>query len=237
MSVDTATVRHIAGLARIAMSDGEIEALVPELNAIIGWVELLRSDRLVGDKRAQALVIVERNARVQVRLIEDILEASRIVSGKLRLEVATVPAVDLVLGAVEGLRPLAEAAKIALDAKAGPMFEMRGDGVRLGQVVTNLVGNSLRYTPPGGHVDVALARDGDHAVLTVTDDGVGIEPALLPHVFERFRQGERKRSAGSRGLGLGLFIVRHIVELHGGTVSATSPGRGQGSTFTVRLPL
>jgi signal transduction histidine kinase len=207
------------------------------LNVIIGWIDLLRSDRLAPDKRGQALEIVERNARVQIRLIEDILEASRIVSGKLRLELATVPAVDLVLGAVESLRPQADAARISLTAMAGAAFSLRADGVRLGQVVHNLVGNALRYTPPGGHVAITLARDGDLAVLTVADDGGGIEPAFLPHVFERFRQGERKRSAGTRGLGLGLFIVRHIVELHGGTVAAASAGRGLGALFTVRLPL
>jgi signal transduction histidine kinase len=207
------------------------------LTVSIGWLDLLRGERLTHAKRTQAFEIVDRNLRTQIRLIEDILEASRIVSGKMRLELASVPAVDLVVGAVEGMRPLAEAARIALDVTAGPAFALRGDGVRLGQVIHNLVGNSIRYTPPGGHVAVTLGRDGDTAVLDVVDDGGGIDPAFLPYVFDRFRQGERKRSGGSRGLGVGLFIVRHIVELHGGTVAATSEGRGKGSRFTVRLPL
>lgn len=207
------------------------------LTVTVGWIDLLRGERLTHDKRAQAFEIVERNLRTQIRLIEDILEASRIVSGKMRLELASVPAVDLVLGAIEEMRPQAEAAGIALDATAGPAFTLRGDGVRLGQVVHNLLGNALRYTPPGGRVEVSLTREGDTAVLAIADDGGGIDPAFLPHVFERFRQGERKRAAGSKGLGVGLFIVRHIVELHGGTVTAASEGRGRGARFVVRLPL
>jgi signal transduction histidine kinase len=207
------------------------------LTVSLGWVDLLRGERLTHPKRTQAFEILDRNLRTQIRLIEDILEASRIVSGKMRLELASVPAVDLVVGTVEGMRPLAEAARITLDVTAGAAFTLRGDGVRLGQVIHNLVGNSIRYTPPGGHVSVNIARDGETAVLDVADDGSGIDKAFLPYVFDRFRQGERKRSGGSRGLGVGLFIVRHIVELHGGTVTVASEGRGRGSRFTVRLPL
>jgi signal transduction histidine kinase len=234
--------RRVAEAAATAqLYDGFLATLSHELrtplNVIVGWIDLLKGERLTFEKRAQALEIVERNARMQIRLIEDILEASRIVSGKMRLEMSSLPAVDVVMGAVEGMRPQAEAARITLDAVAGPSFTLRGDAIRLGQVVHNLVGNALRYTPPGGRVEVALAREGDAAVLTVSDDGSGIDPAFLPHVFDRFRQGDRKRTHGSRGLGLGLFIVRHIVELHGGTVTATSDGRGRGSRFTVRLPL
>jgi signal transduction histidine kinase len=235
--------RRLAEAATTAqLYDGFLATLSHELrtplNVVVGWLEMLRDGtRLVGDKRAQALEIIDRNARVQIRLIEDILEASRIISGKMRLEVATVPAVDLVVGVVEGMRPLAEASRITLGIEACPAFTLRGDGVRLGQVVTNLVGNALRFTPPGGTIAVSLARAVDHAALSVTDSGIGIDPSFLPHVFERFRQGERKRSGGTRGLGLGLFIVRHIVEMHGGTVTAASEGRGKGATFTVRLPI
>lgn len=234
--------RLVEAAATGHLYDGFLATLSHELrtplNVIVGWLELMRSaGRLTGEKRTQALEIIERNTRVQIRLIEDILEASRIISGKMRLELATVPANDLVVGAVEGMRPQAEAARITLTVETGAAFTLRGDGVRLGQVVTNLVGNALRFTPPGGTIAVSLAREDDHAFLTVADNGAGIDPSFLPHVFERFRQGERKRSGGTRGLGLGLFIVRHIVELHGGAVTAASEGRGKGATFTVRLPL
>jgi signal transduction histidine kinase len=207
------------------------------LSVIIGWIDLLRGDRLAPEDRVRALEIVERNARIQARLIEDLVEASRVASGRMRLEVGTVPAVDLVLGVVEQVRPQADAAKITLAATTDPPFDVRGDGVRLGQVVTNIIGNALRYTPAGGRVDVALASDGETATLVVADDGSGIEADLLPHVFDRFRQGVRIRSGGTRGLGLGLYIVRHIVTLHGGTITAESAGKGQGSRFTVRLPV
>jgi len=207
------------------------------LSVIIGWIDLLRGDRLAPEERGRALEIVERNARIQARLIEDLVEASRVAAGRMRLEIGTVPAVDLVLGVVESLRPQAATSKIALVATTDPPFELRGDGLRLGQVVTNVIGNSLRYTSAGGRIDVSLTRDRDHATLAVTDNGAGIERDLLPLVFDRFRQGTRVRSGGSRGLGLGLYIVRHIVTLHGGTITADSAGRDLGSTFTVQLPL
>jgi signal transduction histidine kinase len=226
-----ATMHYDAFLATLS------HELRTPLTVSVGWIELLRGERLTHDKRHQAFEIVDRNLRMQIRLIEDILEASRIVSGKMRLELASVPAVDLVLGAVEGMRPQADAARVTLDASCGPAFSLRGDVVRLGQVVHNLVGNALRHTPPGGRIEVTLARDGDAAVLQVSDDGGGIDPAFLPHVFERFRQGERRRGGGNKGLGLGLFIVRHIVELHGGSVAAHSDGKGRGARFSVRLPL
>lgn len=207
------------------------------LSVIIGWIDLVRGDRLAAEERDRALEIVERNARIQARLIEDLVEASRVASGRMRLEVGTVPAVDLVLGVVEQVRPQAAAARLTLVAATDPPFDLRGDGLRLGQVVTNIIGNALRYTPPEGRIEVQLTRDRDDAVLTVTDTGAGIDAALLPHVFERFRQGLRVRSGGTRGLGLGLYIVRHIVELHGGTITAASAGKDRGTTITVRLPL
>lgn len=207
------------------------------LSVIIGWIDLLRGDRLAESERGRALEIVERNARIQARLIEDLVEASRVASGRMRLEVGTVPAVDLVLGVVESVRPQADAAKLALAARTDPPFDLRGDGFRLGQVVTNIIGNALRYTPAGGRIDVTVTTDADHAILVVADTGAGIEAELLPFVFDRFRQGARVRSGGTRGLGLGLYIVRHIVTLHGGTITAESKGKAQGSRITVRLPL
>jgi signal transduction histidine kinase len=207
------------------------------LGVIVGWVGLLQREGLPLDKRRQAVDVIARNTHLQTRLVEDILEVARIVAGTLRLELGTVPATDLVLGAVEAVRPQAEAMRLELAVEAGPAFELRADGTRLAQVVHNLIGNALRFTPPGGRIDVGIRRDGETAVLTVADTGIGIDPALLPHVFERFRQGERRRQGGSRGLGLGLFIVRHLVHLHGGAVTATSAGAGQGTCVTVRLPL
>jgi signal transduction histidine kinase len=141
----------------------------------------------------------------------------------------------VVADCLEALRPQAEAAGIALVAHLAPA-RVRGDAVRLAQVVHNLVGNALRYTSPKGRIEVSLEGDAHTVALRVTDDGAGISPDFLPHVFERFRQGERRRASGTKGLGLGLFIVKHIAQLHGGTVTAASDGPGRGATFTLRLP-
>lgn len=240
-AVADAVERLVANAGDARIHDEFLATLSHELrgplSVIIGWIDLLRGDRLAPDDRVRALEIVERNAKIQARLIEDLVEASRVAAGRMRLEVGTVPAVDLVLGVVEQVRPQADAAKIALAATTDPPFDLRGDGLRLGQVVTNIIGNSLRYTPAGGRIDVALTCDADTATLVVADTGAGIDAELLPYVFDRFRQGARVRSGGTRGLGLGLYIVRHIVTLHGGTITAASPGKGQGSRFTVVLPL
>jgi signal transduction histidine kinase len=234
-------LERLVTVARSSVGDEFLAMLSHELRGplavIIGWIDLLRGDRLALEERDRALEIVDRNARIQARLIEDLVEASRVASGRMRLEVGTVPAVDLVLGVVEALKPAAAAANLTLAATTDPPFELRGDGLRLGQVVTNIVGNALRYTPAGGQVDVSLRHDRDHAILTVTDTGAGIDQALLPFVFDRFRQGTRVRSGGTRGLGLGLYIVRHIVALHEGEITAESTGKDQGSRFTVTLPL
>jgi signal transduction histidine kinase len=205
------------------------------LNVISGWINLLRDERLPPDRRVQALDVVARNARVQTRLIEDILDASRIVAGKMRVEPRAVQLDVVVADCLEALRPQADAAGVALHAQLAPA-RVRGDAVRLAQVVHNLVGNALRYTSPRGRIDVTLEGDAHTVTLRVTDDGAGISPDFLPHVFERFRQGERRRAAGTKGLGLGLFIVRHIAQLHGGTITAASDGPGRGATFTLRLP-
>ena len=207
------------------------------LGVIIGWIDILRSDRLSAAERVRALEIVDRNARLQARLIEDLVEASRVAGDRVRLELGHVPAVDLVLGIVEALRPLAAQQEIELVATTDPPFTLRGDGLRLGQVVHNIVGNALRYTPAGGRVEVSLTRDAERVTLVVADTGQGIEPALLPRVFDRFRQGTRVKVGGTRGLGLGLYIARHLVGLHGGTIAAASAGKDQGARFTITLPL
>jgi signal transduction histidine kinase/CheY-like chemotaxis protein len=208
------------------------------LSPILAWARLLRAGTLGPEKAQRAYETIERSARSQAQLIEDLLDVSRIVSGKLRLDVRPIELAPPVEAAVETARPAGEAKQVrlqvTLDPRAGPVA---GDPERLQQVVWNLVSNAVKFTPRGGRVQVHLARVNSHVELTVRDTGCGIEAALLPHVFDRFRQGAPKSGAGERGLGLGLAIVRHIVELHGGTVSAHSPGPGRGAVFQVCLPL
>jgi CheY-like chemotaxis protein/nitrogen-specific signal transduction histidine kinase len=207
------------------------------LNATFGWVRMLRSGRLDADASARALEVIERNVNQQARLISDLLDASRIVFGRLELSLQSVDLSSLVAGVVESVRPAAEARSITLkselDPRAGPVT---GDPDRLRQVVENILGNALKFTPAGGAVAVQLLREGG-ARLVVSDTGRGIEADLLPHIFERFRQSDSTSTRSHAGLGLGLAIVRHLVELHGGEVSAESAGPGQGATFTVVLPI
>ena len=181
---------------------------------------------------------IDRNAVLQARLIEDLLDASRIVSGRFRLVIERVDLAGIIEPAIETARAAAENKAIALipalDPAAGPVL---GDATRLQQVVWNLLSNAVRFTPAGGRVTVRLRRMGSEAELTVTDTGRGMAPGLLPRVFDRFRQGESGTMRSHGGLGLGLSIARQIVELHGGTIRADSPGEGRGATFTVCLPL
>jgi PAS domain S-box-containing protein len=208
------------------------------MNAILGWAQLLREGQLDAATAARAVLTIDRNARVQTQLISDILDASRIVSGKLRLDIRPVELVRAVEAALDTVRPAAQAREIrlhtALDAGAGLVS---GDADRLQQVVWNLLSNAIKFTPHGGQVSVRLARVNSHVQLTVEDTGIGVDPDFLPHVFERFRQGDSSNTRPHGGLGLGLALVRHLVELHGGTVQASSPGRDQGSTFIVKLPV
>jgi signal transduction histidine kinase len=207
------------------------------LNATFGWVRMLRSGRLDGAAAEHGLEVIERNVTQQSRLISDLLDASRIVFGRLELNLQAVDFPALVASVVESIRPSAEIRAIGLkselDPDAGPV---NGDPDRLRQVVENILGNAIKFTPPNGSVTVRLARDGA-ACLTVSDTGRGIDPELLPHIFERFRQSDGASTRGHAGLGLGLAIVRHLVELHGGRVRAESEGVGQGATFTVVLPI
>jgi signal transduction histidine kinase len=208
------------------------------LNAIFGWVTLLRTGRLDAPTKERALETIERNARAQKRLIEDLLDVSRIVTGKVTLELSMVDPRRIIEASVETMMPAAQAKGIALvpllDAGVGPL---RGDSARLQQIVCNLLSNAIKFTPLGGRVEIVLARRGPEAEISVRDTGQGIKPEFLPYVFDRFRQEDGSISRRHGGLGLGLAIVQHLVELHGGTISAASDGEGQGATFTLRVPI
>jgi len=203
------------------------------LTAMLGWARLLRVGSQDATRTARGLEVIERNTKLLAQLIEDLLDVSRIVTGKLRLECRQVDPVAVVEEAIEAVRGLADAKDIELaaflDPDAGPLL---ADPDRLRQVVWNLLSNAIKFSPAHGRIDVRLERAASLARITVADQGAGIESELLPQIFERFRQGKRP----SGGLGLGLAIVRHIVELHGGAVRAQSAGEGRGATFTVELP-
>jgi signal transduction histidine kinase len=207
------------------------------LNAIFGWVTLLRTRRLDEPTQERALETIERNARAQKRLIEDLLDVSRIVTGKVALEIMPVDPRRVVEAALETMAPAAQAKGITVV----PLLDtgvatVRGDFARLQQIVCNLLSNAIKFTPSGGKVDVCLAHRNGEAEISVSDSGQGIKPEFLPLVFDRFRQEDGSISRRHGGLGLGLAIVRHLVELHAGSVEAFSAGEGQGSRFVVRLP-
>jgi PAS domain S-box-containing protein len=207
------------------------------LNAILGWVRMLRGGILPEEKRDRALETIERNANAQTQLIEDLLDVSRIISGKLRLEVGKVDVPRLVEEAVEAVRPTATSKSIALTHSIEPDVEkIVGDGDRLQQVVWNLLTNAVKFSSPGKSVHVDVRRRDAVIEIAVIDEGQGIEPGVAELIFERFRQADASPSRKHGGLGLGLAIVRHIVELHGGHVRVESEGLGKGSTFTVSLP-
>ncbi|HEV2844698.1 MAG TPA: ATP-binding protein, partial [Thermoanaerobaculia bacterium] len=208
------------------------------LNAILGWSHILGRGKADAGTVAKGLAAIERNASSQAKLIEDLLDMSRIITGQIRLDTQNVELHEVIAAAVETVRPAAEAKEIhiqpALDPKAAPV---RGDPNRLQQVVWNLLSNAVKFTPRGGKIRVALERVNSHAEVTVTDTGQGIEPEFLPFVFDRFRQADGSTTRQHGGLGLGLAIVRQLVELHGGRVRVKSPGKDQGATFIVELPL
>jgi len=207
------------------------------LNSILGWARLLREGQTTPPQQERALVSIERNAQLQTRLIEDLLDVSRIVSGKLTLEAQRVDLAATVEAALDLVRPAAESAgiELAVDLES-PIPPLAGDPARLLQVVLNLVSNAVKFTERGGRVEIRLQPAGESVELTVRDNGIGIRPDFMPYLFDRFRQGETGARAQG-GLGIGLTIVRHLVERHGGTIRAASPGEGKGSTFTVRLPV
>jgi signal transduction histidine kinase len=208
------------------------------LNAVLGWAQMLLHGARDEATLRRGLQTIERNARAQARLIDDLLDMSKIVSGKVRLEPERIWPASFIHAAVETVRPAALAKQIALDARldsrAGPVL---GDSNRMQQVMWNLLFNAVKFTPPGGRVTVTLARGPDEVLVEVHDSGVGIRPDFLPHVFDRFRQADSSSTRRHSGLGLGLSIARQLVELHGGSIGVDSRGEGHGSTFTVRLPV
>lgn len=208
------------------------------LNAILGWSRVLRSGKLDEQSAARALETIERSARAQGQIIEDILDVSRIITGKLRLDVSPVEISPAIEAAIDSLRPTAEARGIRLESvlDSGPN-PVLGDSNRLQQIIWNLLSNAIKFTPKGGRVQIALERINSYLEVTVSDTGQGINREFLPYVFERFRQADSSTTRLHGGLGLGLAIVRHLVELHGGSVTAHSPGENLGSTFIVRFPL
>jgi len=208
------------------------------LNAIFGWITLVRTGRLDEATQARALETIERNAREQKRLVEDLLDVSRIVTGKLGLELADVVPQRVLQAAIATMQPAAEAKEVGIVPALGEVTGViRGDPARLQQVVCNLLSNAIKFTAPGGRIDVELAMSGDRVQITVADTGQGIKPEFLPHVFERFRQEDGSIVRRHGGLGLGLAIVHHLVELHSGTVEAHSDGEGCGARFIARFPL
>jgi two-component system CheB/CheR fusion protein len=224
-----------------AMKDEFLALLSHELrtplSAMLGWAHLLRSEKLDRDQSAHAVEIIERNMVLQARLIEDLLDVSRIIAGKLRVERRPIAFRDVVEAAVEALRPAASTKRVQLESAIGsdPAWVL-GDSIRLQQAVGNLLSNALKFTPAGGSIEVRLARADLHVELRVRDTGEGIAADLLPHLFERFRQGQSSIIRPYAGLGLGLALTRYLVEQHEGTVRAESPGPGQGATFSVILP-
>jgi PAS domain S-box-containing protein len=208
------------------------------LTAILGWAHMLRTGQYTGDSAASAFETIERNARAQAQLIDDLLDVSRIITGKLRIDVRPIDPNSFIDAAVEAVRPAAEAKGIRLQKVLDTgVVSVSGDPVRLQQVVWNLLSNAIKFTPKGGRVQVRMERVNSHIEVAVRDTGVGIPSEFLPHVFDRFRQADMRITRQHGGLGLGLSIVRHLVELHGGTVRAESAGEGHGSTFTVLLPI
>jgi signal transduction histidine kinase len=208
------------------------------LNAIFGWVAMLRMGALDAAGQAKAIEVIERNAHAQAQLIDDLLDMARVIRGTVRLDMQPVDLASVIDAAVDSVRPAADARRVTIrvDAPAG-RASVSGDASRLQQVVWNLLSNSIKFSNTGDEVEVHLSAAGDDAVVTVKDTGAGIDPEFLPHVFDRFRQETSDVTREHPGLGLGLSLVRHLVELHGGTVSAESGGKSLGSTFTVRLPL
>jgi signal transduction histidine kinase/CheY-like chemotaxis protein len=207
------------------------------LNAVLGWTRILRTQPRL-KTRDHALEVIERNAASQLRLVEDLLDMARVISGKLRLELKTIPLEDVVRAAIDVVTPSAAAKNITISTSFDERRpSINGDFDRIQQAVWNLMSNSVKFTEPGGRVDVQIAGSGDMVELTVRDTGQGIAREFLPYLFDRFRQADASASRRHGGLGLGLALVRQIVELHGGTVTASSGGTNRGSAFVVRLPL
>ena len=207
------------------------------LNAILGWSKLLADGNLAAPQQAKARATIERNAVAQAKLIDELLDVARILSRKLEVHKRRIALAPVVEAALEATRHLGEAKRVTPVADLDPAVEILADPDRMVQIVTNIVGNAIKFSHPDGKVEVKLVRDGANAKLTVRDEGAGIHPSFLPHVFDRFRQEDGSRTRKHGGLGLGLAIVHHLVDLQGGKVFADSEGQGRGATFTISLPL
>ena len=208
------------------------------LNAMLGWVQLLRVHSDDAAMRTHAIDVLERNARAQVQIVSDMLDVSRIITGGMRLTLAPLDLATVVRRSSDALAATAAAKNVALhvDLERLP-GDVHGDATRLQQVVWNLVSNAIKFTPAGGQITVRVRPNQKHAEISVTDTGIGITPEVLPYVFDRFSQGDSSLTRPFGGLGLGLAIVRHLVELHGGSVHAASAGPSRGAAFSVRLPI
>jgi signal transduction histidine kinase len=207
------------------------------MNAILGWLSILESGKPIREIHS-ALAVITRNAQVQAKLIDDLLNMNRLMSGDLRLDLVPVQIGSLLQATMQSLRPAADARGVTLIASVDPNAgEIRADFTRLQQVLWNLVHNAIKFSLEEGRVEIRVQRDGDSMELTVKDNGRGISPDFLPHVFERFRQQDASPTRSAFGLGLGLSIARHLVELHGGTISAHSAGDRMGAVFVVRMPV
>jgi PAS domain S-box-containing protein len=207
------------------------------LNAVLGYTRMLRNGQLAGAQPERAIEVIERNANLLSQLVSDVLDVSGIVTGKVRMNPTTCDLGSLLSAAVDSMRPTADAKGVALLAPAPVPVSIRCDADRMQQVFWNLLSNAVKFTPAGGHVDVTLQVDGDIAQVHVSDSGIGIQPDLLPYVFQRFWQGESVNSRQHGGLGLGLALARHFVELNGGTIRAESAGAGKGATLIVTVPI
>ncbi|WP_395748857.1 ATP-binding protein [Prosthecobacter sp.] len=248
---DISMQKKATQLAATAMQESELQGRMKDeflatlshelrtpLQAILGWTQILLSGHCEPEEVRQGIEVIDRNAHAQCRIIDDLLDMNRILSGKVRLEVQRVELIPLLEDAIENARPAANAKNLRLqsvfDPAAQPVF---GDPNRLQQIFWNLLNNAIKFTASGGRIQVLLTRVHSHLEVSVNDTGIGIDPDFLPHVFERFRQADASSTRTQGGLGLGLAIVKHLAELHGGTVKASSAGRNQGSTFTLMLPM
>jgi signal transduction histidine kinase len=207
------------------------------LSAVLGWSRLLASGQLTPDKSTHAVQAIERNAQAQARLVDDILDVARGIAGNVRLEMKPLDLADVAHRGAEAISPSAAVKRIEFEVHASEPVMVVGDQARLRQVVWNLLSNAVKFTPAGGRVTLNIATSDGHAELQVTDTGMGIAQAFLPYVFDKFRQADGSVTRPHGGLGLGLAIARHLIELHGGSIEAHSAGEGAGATFVVRLPL
>jgi nitrogen-specific signal transduction histidine kinase/CheY-like chemotaxis protein len=207
------------------------------LNPILGWAKLLQTRKFDEIKTAEALATIERNAKLQTQLIDDLLDVAKILRGKLSMDTTPVNLAFVIESAIDTVRTAAVSKSILLHPVLPNIGQVSGDSARLQQIVWNLLSNAIKFTPKEGRVEIRLQRVQDQAYIIVSDTGIGINPDFLPHIFESFRQEDVSITRKYGGLGLGLAIVRQLVEAHGGTITAESPGEGLGATFTVRLPL